>query len=127
MFLQMVRKRTGEQLDAWLAAVQTSHLEAFESDVPGVQQDKEAVLAGLTLPWSNGPWEGNVNRLNLMKRSRSARAEIDLLKLRGGHHSKKSQERKSEKKKQGHQIGPLKSMKNDKSFLYITAEIIKVA
>jgi hypothetical protein len=27
-----------------------------------VQQDKDAVLAGLTLPWSNGPVEGHVNR-----------------------------------------------------------------
>lgn len=58
MFLHMVRKRTGEQLDAWLAAVKASHLEAFESFVTGVQQDKDAVLAGLTLPWSNGPLEG---------------------------------------------------------------------
>jgi hypothetical protein len=29
--------------------VQVSHLEAFESFVTGVQQDKDAVLAGLTL------------------------------------------------------------------------------
>jgi hypothetical protein len=42
--------------------VQASHLEAFESFVTGVQQDKDAVLAGLTLQWSNGPLEGNVNR-----------------------------------------------------------------
>jgi hypothetical protein len=51
-FLHMVRERTGEQLDAWLKAVQASHLEAFQSFVTGVQQDKDAVLAGLTLPWS---------------------------------------------------------------------------
>ena len=68
MFLHMVRERTGEQLDAWLGAVQASHLEAFESFVTGVQQDKDAVLAGLTLPWSNGPLEGNVNWLKLIKR-----------------------------------------------------------
>jgi len=61
-FLHMVRERTGEQLDAWLGAVQASHLQAFQSFVTGVQQDKDAVLAGLTLPWSNGPLEGNVNR-----------------------------------------------------------------
>src|SRR5260370_14795671 len=52
-FLHMVRERTGEQLDAWLGAVQASHLKAFQSFVTGVQQDKDAVLAGLTLPWSN--------------------------------------------------------------------------
>jgi transposase len=54
-FLHMVRERTGEQLDTWLSAVEASHLEAFEPFVTGVQKDRDAVLAGLTLPWSNGP------------------------------------------------------------------------
>ncbi len=56
--LHLVRERTGAQLDAWLGAVQASHLEAFQSLVTGVQPDQDAVLAGLTLPWSHGPLEG---------------------------------------------------------------------
>ena len=40
-FLQMVRKRTGEQLDAWLEEVKASRLEAFASFVTSVQQDKK--------------------------------------------------------------------------------------
>jgi transposase len=52
-FLHMVRERTGEQLDAWLEAVQASHLEAFRPFVTGVQQDKDAIFAGLTLSWNN--------------------------------------------------------------------------
>jgi excisionase family DNA binding protein len=104
-FLHMVRERTGEQLDAWLGAVQASHLEAFASFVTGVQQDKDAVLAGLTLPWSNGLLEGHVNRLKLIKRSMYGRAEVDLLKLRVLHHGKKSQDRKNKKKKQQGQQG----------------------
>ena len=78
-FLHMVRERTGEQLDFWLNKVETSHLPAFHTFVTGVQQDKEAVLAGLTLPWSTGPVEGQVNRLKLIKRSMYGRAEFDLL------------------------------------------------
>jgi len=74
--------RTGEQLDAWLEAVQASHLEAFHSFVTGVQKDKDAVLVGLTLPWSNGPLEGHVNRLKLIKRSMYGRAKFDLLRHR---------------------------------------------
>ncbi len=93
----MVRERTGEQLDAWLGAVQASHLKAFQSFVTGVQQDKDAVLAGLTLPWSNGPLEGNVNRLKLIKRSMYGRAEFDLLKLRVLYQSKKNRDRKNKK------------------------------
>ncbi len=100
-FLHMVRERTGEQLDAWLADVQASHLEAFEPFEPfvtGVQKDKDAVLAGLTLPWSNGPLEGHVNRLKLIKRSMYGQADLDLLKLRVLHLSPRSLERKNQKK-----------------------------
>ncbi len=131
MFLHMVRERTGEQLDAWLAAAKASHLEAFESFVTGVQQDRDAVLAGLTLPWSNGPLEGNVNRLKLIKRSMYGRAEVDLLKLRVLYQSKTSRDRKDKKKKkQGQQVVHLKkpqSMKNDANSQRITTGISKVA
>jgi transposase len=58
----MVRERTGEQLDSWLNQVEASQLPAFHTFVTGVQKDKEAVLAGLTLPWSTGPVEGQINR-----------------------------------------------------------------
>jgi transposase len=131
MFLHMVRERRGVQLDAWLAAVQASHLEAFESFVTGVQKDKDAVLAGLSLPWSNGPVEGNVTRLKLIKRSMYGRAEVDLLKLRVLHHSKKSLARKNKKKnKQGQQVVHLKKpkiMKNGANSQHTTTGISKVA
>jgi transposase len=61
-FLHMVRERTADQLDSWFKNVQDSHLQAFHLFVTGVQKDKEAVLAGLTLPWSTGPLEGQINR-----------------------------------------------------------------
>jgi len=115
-FLRMVRERTGEQLDTWLNEVKDSHLEAFDSFVTGVQQDKEAVFAGLTLSWSNGPLEGHVNRLKLLKRSMYGRAEFDLLKLRVLHRSKKNQDRKDKKKNhQKQQVSRLKKPKMMKS------------
>lgn len=127
----MVRERTGEQLDAWLEAVQASHLKAFQSFVAGVQQDKDAVLAGLTLPWSNGPLEGNVNRLKLIKRSMYGRAEFDLLKLRVLYQSKKNRDRKNKKNNhQAQQVGDLKklkSMKSGRNSQHITTGISKVA
>ncbi len=67
-FMQMVREHTGHQLETWLNSVQESTLPEFQSFAKGIQQDKAAVLAGLTLPWSNGPLEGHVNRLKLIKR-----------------------------------------------------------
>jgi transposase len=104
-FLQMVREHTGQQLDSWLKDVKASHLEAFDSFVTGVQQDKEAIFAGLTLPWSNGLLEGHVNRLKLIKRSMYGRAKFDLLRLRVLH-SPKTRLQYQSHKTEGKQKGP---------------------
>jgi transposase len=95
----MVRERTGQQLNRWLQAVEESNLPELESFADGVQQDKAAVLAGLTLQWSNGPTEGQVTRLKLIKRSMYGRAKLDLLKLRVLHRSPTTPERKKHPKK----------------------------
>jgi transposase len=130
-FLQMVRQRTGEQLDAWLAKVEASHLEAFEPFVTGIQKDKDAVCAGLTLPWNNGPLEGHINRLKLIKRSMYGRAEFDLLKLRVLYRSKQSQDRKNKHKNhQGQPVGRLKKpqmRKNGTNSQHTTFGISEVA
>ena len=41
-----------------------------------------AVVAALTLPYSQGQTEGRVNRLKLIKRSMYGRAKFDLLRQR---------------------------------------------
>ena len=41
-----------------------------------------AIEAGLTLPWSNGVTEGQVNRLKLLKRQAYGRAHVALLRQR---------------------------------------------
>jgi transposase len=81
-FMHMIRERTGMLLDTWLQEAEESHLPEFEAFATGIQQDKAAVLAGLTLPWSNGPTEGHVNRLKLIKRSMYGRAKFPLLRAR---------------------------------------------
>jgi transposase len=48
----------------------------------GLRADYEAVKAGLCLPWSTGPVEGQINRLKMLKRSMFGRAKIDLLSRR---------------------------------------------
>jgi len=52
-FAQMVRTRTGEQLDEWLSRVKASRIRELQGFVTGIMQDKDAVKAGLTLPASN--------------------------------------------------------------------------
>lgn len=81
-FVQMVREHTGQQLEIWLSLVEESALPELESFAKGIRQDKAAVLAGLTLVYSNGPLEGHVNRLKLIKRSMYGRAKLRLLRQR---------------------------------------------
>jgi transposase len=45
-------------------------------------EDRAAVEAGLSLEWSNGQTEGQVNKLKLLKRSMYGRANLDLLRAR---------------------------------------------
>ena len=92
-FMQMIRERTGHQLDAWLGEAEASRLPEFKSFAKGIQQDKAAVLAGLTLPWSQGPLEGHVNRLKLLKRSMYGRAKLPLLRVRVLHVAEKEPSR----------------------------------
>ena len=84
-FMQMIREQTGHHLDAWLGEAEASRLPEFQSIARGIHQDKAAVLAGLTLPWSTGPLEGHVNRLKLLKRSMYGRAKLPLLLQRVLH------------------------------------------
>ncbi len=92
-FMQMIREQTGQQLDTWLSLVEASHLPELESFAKGIQQDKRAVFAGLTLPYSNGPLEGHVNRLKLIKRSMYGRAKLPLLRARVLHVAEKEPSR----------------------------------
>jgi transposase len=52
-FAQMLRQLSGQQLDSWLYRVKESRIREFQGFVAGVMKDKEAVVAGLTLPQSN--------------------------------------------------------------------------
>jgi transposase len=53
--------------------------------VSGLLSDKPAVMAALSLPWSNGQTEGQINRLKWIKRQMYGRAKLDLLKVRVLH------------------------------------------
>ena len=48
----------------------------------GLKPDLTAVKAALSLPWSNGQTEGQVNRLKRIKRQMYGRASFDLLRHR---------------------------------------------
>ena len=81
-FTQMLHTRTGEQLDVWLEKVRVSQIRELQGFVAGVERDKKAVKAGLTLATSNGIVEGKVNKLKLVKRMGYGRAGFSLLRQR---------------------------------------------
>jgi transposase len=81
-FAQLVRQRQSDALDPWLQRATTSPLEALQRFAAGLQDDYAAVKAGVTLPWSNGPVEGHINRLKMLKRQMFGRAHLDLLSRR---------------------------------------------
>ena len=78
----VIRTRELAALDAWLTDAQASELAPFVSLANGIQQDRAAVEAALTMPWSNGPVEGHVHRLKLIKRQAYGRASVRLLRWR---------------------------------------------
>ena len=81
-FAKMVRNLEGETLDGWLEEAETSEAQVMKKFAAGLKKDLPAVRAGLTEPWSNGPVEGFVNKLKLVKRQGYGRANFDLLRAR---------------------------------------------
>jgi transposase len=81
-FGAIVRERHPGDLDSWLARAVASGIAPMRRFATGLQDDYDAVKAGVTLPWSNGPVEGHINRLKMLKRSMFGRAKIDLLSRR---------------------------------------------
>jgi transposase len=81
-FAALVRQRQPDQLETWLERATASGLQAFKSFANGLRADYEAVKAGVTLLWSTGPVEGQINRLKMLKRQMYGRAGIGLLRQR---------------------------------------------
>jgi transposase len=81
-FAALVRQRQPDQLETWLERATASGLQAFKSFANGLRADYKAVKAGVTLIWSTGPVEGQINRLKMLKRQMYGRAGIGLLRQR---------------------------------------------
>jgi transposase len=76
-FSTMIKQSLADQLDGWIAAAETGGFKGFAGSL---RQDRDAVHAALTLPWSTV--EGQINRLKVIKRTMYGRAGFDLLRHR---------------------------------------------
>lgn len=81
-FAQFVRLRQPAQFDVWLARAATSTGHTLRRFATGLRDDYAAIKAGMTFAWSNGPVEGQINRLKMLKRQMFGRARLDLLSRR---------------------------------------------
>lgn len=85
-FLDMIRHVPDvEQKQAfarWLEDALACDVAEMRGYAASLQRDQQAVEAGLSLAWSNGPVEGSVNRLKFVKRRGYGRANFDLLRRR---------------------------------------------
>jgi transposase len=78
----MIRKEVTRPLSEWLAKADASGVSELKTFSQGLREDEAAVTAALTEAWSNGPVEGQVNRLKFIKRSMYGRAGWRLLRAR---------------------------------------------
>ncbi len=81
-FDRILRERDAAAFDLWLATTQATALRGFAT---GIINDIAAVRVALSQPGSNGPVEGQVNRLKMLKRQMYGRAKFDLLRSRVLH------------------------------------------
>jgi transposase len=81
-FHDLVREHDVAALPRWLERADESEIPEVKGFADGLRADRAAVEAGLTLPWSQGQVEGQVNRLKLLKRAGYGRSNLDLLRLR---------------------------------------------
>ncbi|GAC1636564.1 MAG: hypothetical protein NVS4B9_29810 [Ktedonobacteraceae bacterium] len=79
-FLHMLRTRQPERLNGWMKEAHESGIKELGSFVTGVERDYDAVRAGLTYHWSQGPVEGTVNKIKTHKRLMYGRAGFALLR-----------------------------------------------
>jgi transposase len=81
-FRSLVADRDCAALATWLADAHASGLAPFVALANGIVADRAAVEAALTTEWSNGPVEGHVNRVKLLKRQGFGCCKLDMLRRR---------------------------------------------
>jgi transposase len=69
-------------LRRWMKRARKAGIHALTRFVRTLRQDLRAVEGAVTEPWSNGPVEGHINRLKMLKRQMYGRAGVELLRAR---------------------------------------------
>jgi transposase len=81
-FRRLMKEKQGDKLKGWCDDVINDENENIKGFARGVLKDYKAVYQGFVSNWSNGPVEGQVNRLKNIKRQLYGRASFQLLRKR---------------------------------------------
>lgn len=81
-FIRIVSDGLSEQWNSWLETCCASAITELKNFAIGLKKDIDAVYEAIRQPWSNGPTEGHVNKLKLLKRQMYGRASFKLLRIR---------------------------------------------
>lgn len=81
-FSRLLKAKDVKRLGAWFEAVKASCIPDLLTFAVSLERERAALEAAVSLPWSNGPVEGAVNRIKLLKRQGFGRASFSLLRKR---------------------------------------------
>jgi transposase len=81
-FRSMLRWRSDKKLSNWIDSATACGFRFVAQFASTLLRDLQAVELSITKPWSNGPIEGQINRLKAIKRQMYGRAGFELLKAR---------------------------------------------
>jgi transposase len=79
---QRNKEQARSRLEEWTERAKVCGIAELKAFTMKLLQDTEAVVAAMTLPYSQGQTEGRVNKLKLVKRSMYGRGKFDLLRQR---------------------------------------------
>jgi transposase len=79
-FVTLLKERNAQPLSTWLWDCQTSGISDLVTFAQGLEKEGSALYAAFTLPYSNGPVEGKINKLKYIKRSMYGRSGFPLLR-----------------------------------------------
>lgn len=81
-FRKIMKNKDGGALESWIKRAMASEIKEIKGFAKGMLGDLEAIQNAMSLPWSNGQVEGQVNKLKTIKRQMYGRASFSLLRKR---------------------------------------------
>ncbi len=81
-FRRLFTQGDAQTLDRWLEQAASCGLPDIQTLATSLARERGALLAAMTLPWSNGPTEGTVSKIKLIKRQMYGRGSFETLRQR---------------------------------------------